>query len=233
MCVYSCRSRQLSSGCVYGEAGAAAGPGGLPERQDSACGVQTAAAARPAEDDHWERDWDLLCSQARHQQGEWRHSPLLHVTCAACVCNMWTVSQSQYDTPLLELIGIENEIKLAVEKLAEWAAPRPVEKSVLTIRDEVYIQPEPLGVVLIIGAWNYPWAVTLMPLVGAIAAGRELFCLLSLSSLLTFSRPTVLHIHTCFQSSLIRPLLRWKMGGAILGIMWSYQSPRTNKMIKL
>lgn len=55
--------------------------------------------------------------------------------------------------------------------MAEWAAPRPVEKNLLTISDEVYVQPEPLGVVLIIGAWNYPWAVTLQPLVGAIAAG--------------------------------------------------------------
>lgn len=86
-----------------------------------------------------------------------------------CPC---ALQQSQYDTPLLELIGIENEIKLAIEKLSEWAAPRPVEKNFLTISDEVYIQPEPLGVVLIIGAWNYPWAVTLLPLVGAIAAGK-------------------------------------------------------------
>lgn len=116
---------------------------------------------------------------------------------------MWTVPQSQYDTPLLELIGIENEIKLAVEKLAEWAAPRPVEKNLLTIRDEVYIQPEPLGVVLIIGAWNYPWAVTLQPLVGAIAAGRKPFYLLSLSSLLTFSGPPLpvkYHENTIFVS---------------------------------
>uniref|UniRef100_A0A3B4HAT7 Aldehyde dehydrogenase, dimeric NADP-preferring-like n=1 Tax=Pundamilia nyererei TaxID=303518 RepID=A0A3B4HAT7_9CICH len=65
-----------------------------------------------------------------------------------------------------------NEIKLAIEKLGEWAAPRPAEKNLLTISDEVYIQPEPLGVVLIIGAWNYPWGLTLMPLVGAIAAGN-------------------------------------------------------------
>ncbi|MEQ2309165.1 hypothetical protein AMECASPLE_035695 [Ameca splendens] len=85
------------------------------------------------------------------------------------------INRSQYDTPLLELIGIENEIKLAIEKLAQWAAPRPVEKNLLTISDEVYIQPEPLGVVLIIGAWNYPWALTLLPLVGAIAAGRRSF----------------------------------------------------------
>uniref|UniRef100_A0A673BEV8 Aldehyde dehydrogenase, dimeric NADP-preferring-like n=1 Tax=Sphaeramia orbicularis TaxID=375764 RepID=A0A673BEV8_9TELE len=65
-----------------------------------------------------------------------------------------------------------NEISLAIEKLTQWAAPRQVDRNILTVSDEVYVQPEPLGVVLIIGAWNYPWAVTLQPLVGAIAAGN-------------------------------------------------------------
>ncbi|CDQ88707.1 unnamed protein product [Oncorhynchus mykiss] len=97
------------------------------------------------------------------------------------------INRSQYDTPLLELIGLENEISLAVSKLAQWAAPRPVEKSLLTISDQVYIQPEPLGVVLIIGAWNYPWALTLQPLVGAIAAGTMfIFPLHSYSSIAVF-----------------------------------------------
>ncbi|KAJ7995102.1 hypothetical protein DPEC_G00241090 [Dallia pectoralis] len=75
-------------------------------------------------------------------------------------------------TELFETLGIDGEINIAVKRLSEWAAPRPVEKSLLTISDEVFLQPEPLGVVLIIGAWNYPWAVTLQPLVGAIAAGN-------------------------------------------------------------
>lgn len=83
--------------------------------------------------------------------------------------------QSEYGTELFETLGVEGEINLAMEKVAEWAAPRPVEKNLLTISDEVYVQPEPLGVVLIIGAWNYPWAVTLQPLVGAIAAGMNSF----------------------------------------------------------
>ncbi|XP_063349846.1 aldehyde dehydrogenase family 3 member A2-like [Pelmatolapia mariae] len=82
------------------------------------------------------------------------------------------LSKSEHGTELYETMGVEGEIKLAIEKLAEWAAPRPVEKSLLTISDEVFVHPEPLGVVLIIGAWNYPWAVTLQPLVGAIAAGN-------------------------------------------------------------
>uniref|UniRef100_A0A8C7N1F5 Aldehyde dehydrogenase n=1 Tax=Oncorhynchus kisutch TaxID=8019 RepID=A0A8C7N1F5_ONCKI len=82
------------------------------------------------------------------------------------------LNKTEHSTELFETLGLEGEIDVAVERLAEWAAPRPVEKSLLTILDEVYIQPEPLGVVLIIGAWNYPWAVTLQPLVAAIAAGN-------------------------------------------------------------
>ncbi|XP_068601209.1 aldehyde dehydrogenase family 3 member A2-like [Brachionichthys hirsutus] len=82
------------------------------------------------------------------------------------------MAKSENGTELFEMLGVEGEINMAVENLAQWAAPRPVEKNLLTVTDEVYIQPEPLGVVLIIGAWNYPWAVTLQPLVGAIAAGN-------------------------------------------------------------
>lgn len=80
-------------------------------------------------------------------------------------------TKSQFDTPLFELIGLENDIKLAESSLADWAAPRPAKKNLLTLSDQVYTQAEPLGVVLIIGAWNYPWALTLQPLIGAIAAG--------------------------------------------------------------
>ncbi|KAM6983532.1 aldehyde dehydrogenase family 3 member A2-like [Tautogolabrus adspersus] len=82
------------------------------------------------------------------------------------------LNKSDVGTQLYETLGLEGEISLAIRKLKEWAAPRPVEKNLLTISDTVYIQPEPLGVVLIIGAWNYPWAVTIQPLVGAIAAGN-------------------------------------------------------------
>ncbi|XP_037328981.2 aldehyde dehydrogenase family 3 member A2-like [Pungitius pungitius] len=82
------------------------------------------------------------------------------------------LGKSENGTQLFETLGVEGEINLAIEKLSEWAAPRIIEKNLLTISDEVYVQPEPLGVVLIIGAWNYPWAITLQPLVGAIAAGN-------------------------------------------------------------
>uniref|UniRef100_A0A8C2BDJ6 Aldehyde dehydrogenase n=1 Tax=Cyprinus carpio TaxID=7962 RepID=A0A8C2BDJ6_CYPCA len=82
------------------------------------------------------------------------------------------LNRNTYNTSLFELISIENDIKLAESEMADWAAPRPVKKNLNSALDDVYIKPEPLGVVLIIGTWNYPWAMILQPLVGAIAAGN-------------------------------------------------------------
>lgn len=63
------------------------------------------------------------------------------------------------------------EIDYMIRKLPEWAADEPVEKTPHTQQDEAYIHSEPLGVVLIIGTWNYPFNLTIQPMVGAIAAG--------------------------------------------------------------
>ncbi|XP_049599641.1 aldehyde dehydrogenase family 3 member A2b [Syngnathus scovelli] len=82
------------------------------------------------------------------------------------------LNKSPLVVQMYETLGLEEEIGLAIRKLKEWAAPRPVEKNLMTVSDTVYVKAEPLGLVLIIGAWNYPWAVTLQPLVGAIAAGN-------------------------------------------------------------
>lgn len=37
--------------------------------------------------------------------------------------------------------------------------------------DSVYLSKEPYGVTLVIGAWNYPLHLTMLPVIGAIAAG--------------------------------------------------------------
>ncbi|TRY83663.1 hypothetical protein DNTS_027960 [Danionella cerebrum] len=73
---------------------------------------------------------------------------------------------------LNRLTPIENDIKLAECEMAAWAAPQTVRKNFNSALDDVYIKPEPLGVVLIIGTWNYPWAMIFQPLIGAIAAGN-------------------------------------------------------------
>uniref|UniRef100_A0A2I3TCQ3 Aldehyde dehydrogenase, dimeric NADP-preferring n=1 Tax=Pan troglodytes TaxID=9598 RepID=A0A2I3TCQ3_PANTR len=71
-----------------------------------------------------------------------------------------------------EVVYVLEEIEYMIQKLPEWAADEPVEKTPQTQQDELYIHSEPLGVVLVIGTWNYPFNLTIQPMVGAIAAGN-------------------------------------------------------------
>ncbi len=64
------------------------------------------------------------------------------------------------------------EINVAIQQLKHWAKPQRVKSSIDQFPSTAWIQPEPLGVVLIIGPWNYPFQLIMSPLVGAIAAGN-------------------------------------------------------------
>ncbi len=58
------------------------------------------------------------------------------------------------------------------KRLKRWAKRRRVRTPMLGQPGKSWIQPEPLGVVLIIGAWNYPLQLSLAGLAAAIAAGN-------------------------------------------------------------
>ena len=80
--------------------------------------------------------------------------------------------KSVFDTQLTELSIIYKEIKLAIKSLKKWSKPKKVTTNLLNWPAQSYIDQEPYGVVLIIGAWNYPYQLTLVPLVSALAAGN-------------------------------------------------------------
>lgn len=63
-------------------------------------------------------------------------------------------------------------IVLALNNLSEWTKPEIPEVPMVNKMDNCFTMSEPLGVALIIGAWNYPVQLTIMPLIGAIAAGK-------------------------------------------------------------
>ncbi len=71
-----------------------------------------------------------------------------------------------------EIALIVAEIALTRKKLASWSRPRRVPTAMACQPGRSFIYHEPLGVVLIIGPWNYPLQLLLLPLVGAIAAGN-------------------------------------------------------------
>lgn len=69
-------------------------------------------------------------------------------------------------------ITVIAEIDYALKHLKSWAKPKRVSVPLAQFPSAGYIYPEPLGVVLIIGAWNYPLQLVISPLIGAIAAGN-------------------------------------------------------------
>lgn len=73
---------------------------------------------------------------------------------------------------LTELGFLKSDIKHTIKHLPRWNKPKRVSQPLLAAPGRSYLHPEPLGVVLIIGAWNYPIQLLLSPLVAALAAGN-------------------------------------------------------------
>lgn len=65
-----------------------------------------------------------------------------------------------------------NDIAHTRKHLGNWSAPRKVSTPLVAWPGKSYQLPEPLGTVLIIGAWNYPLQLTLAPYIAALAAGN-------------------------------------------------------------
>ena len=65
-----------------------------------------------------------------------------------------------------------SEIRHALRCLDGWMAPKRRRSPLLAWPASGFIQPEPYGVALVIGPWNYPFQLLLSPLVGAMAAGN-------------------------------------------------------------
>ncbi|WP_269604553.1 aldehyde dehydrogenase family protein [Prochlorococcus marinus] len=71
-----------------------------------------------------------------------------------------------------EIIAVKQEIKLAQKSLSNWMKTKQINVPVSLRPAQALVQPDPLGCILIIGPWNYPFSLTLQPLVGALAAGN-------------------------------------------------------------
>ncbi len=71
-----------------------------------------------------------------------------------------------------EIILILKEIDQVIKHLKTWTKPKRSLIPIYLLPASAQIQPEPLGVVLIIGAWNYPFQLLILPLLGAIASGN-------------------------------------------------------------
>lgn len=81
-------------------------------------------------------------------------------------------SKPKFDTYTSEISVLYEEINTMLKNIKKWASPHFVMDTVANFPSKNYIYPEPYGVCLVIGAWNYPFQLTLAPIIGAIAAGN-------------------------------------------------------------
>lgn len=81
------------------------------------------------------------------------------------------LGKPEYEGFLSE-ISVIKHIRYAAKHLRSWAKPRRVKISSTQFPARARVYPEPLGVVLIISPWNYPFYLGIAPLVAAIAAGN-------------------------------------------------------------
>ncbi|MEM1407414.1 MAG: aldehyde dehydrogenase family protein [Bacteroidota bacterium] len=71
-----------------------------------------------------------------------------------------------------EIYPVLTELKDAIANLKRWAKATKVDTSVAYLSTTASVKYEPKGVCLIISPWNFPFLLTLGPLISALAAGN-------------------------------------------------------------
>ena len=82
------------------------------------------------------------------------------------------LGKSKAEGWLTELGYLNSDIDYTCKHLRKWMRGKRVSQPLMAWPGKSFLHPEPLGVVLIIGAWNYPLQLLLSPLVAALAAGN-------------------------------------------------------------
>lgn len=82
------------------------------------------------------------------------------------------LGKSEAEAYMTELGIVYKEFDYVMKNLKRWNTPKKVSGSMMSFPAKNYIYRDPHGVVLILSPWNYPFNLTIMPLIGAIAGGN-------------------------------------------------------------
>ena len=82
-------------------------------------------------------------------------------------------NRSRIETRLTDIMLVVSQAKTASRNLARWSRMRRVPTPIYLWPGASRVLPQPLGVVGVIGAWNYPVATVLGPAICALAAGNR------------------------------------------------------------
>lgn len=80
--------------------------------------------------------------------------------------------KSEFETFVTEIGLVYEELNRLIKNTKRWSRRKRVSAGITNFTSRAYIMPEPLGVSLVIGAWNYPYLLSLIPALTALAAGN-------------------------------------------------------------
>ncbi len=83
------------------------------------------------------------------------------------------LGKNKLEAQIAEIGFVQNEISHTLKSLKKWMKPKRVSSPWILLPARSFIVSNPLGKVLIISPWNYPFQLLLSPLVGALAAGNQ------------------------------------------------------------
>ncbi|MCL2246286.1 MAG: aldehyde dehydrogenase [Lentimicrobiaceae bacterium] len=82
------------------------------------------------------------------------------------------LNKSSFETYATETGVVLDEVKFALKHIRSWSKPKRVPSNLKNFPASGRIYPEPYGVALIMSPWNYPFNLTLTPVIAAVAAGN-------------------------------------------------------------
>ena len=82
------------------------------------------------------------------------------------------LNKAPFEAYATEVGFIYNELNDAIKNIRKWSKVKRVRTPVTQFKSTSYIVSEPYGNVLIMSPWNYPFQLTIAPLIGAIAGGN-------------------------------------------------------------
>lgn len=82
------------------------------------------------------------------------------------------LGRKPFEAWLADIASPAGEAADAAKNVAKWTKRKHRLLEMAQLPGRAWIEYEPFGTVLVIGAWNFPFALTLGPAVGAIAAGN-------------------------------------------------------------
>ncbi|NLV87087.1 MAG: aldehyde dehydrogenase family protein, partial [Clostridiales bacterium] len=82
------------------------------------------------------------------------------------------LNKSETEGYMAEIGMVLDDLGFIIRRLKNWSKPKTVKTPLAQFSAKSFVYPEPYGVALIMSPWNYPFQLSIEPLVGAIAAGN-------------------------------------------------------------